>query len=297
VRLIRISQHPFHFQSFSSSASKAKGRDNYSKAQRKAHDAAVQSRRKRHQINQEPGDPIRGIQTEFVRSFSEPVAVPSTEVQTSQIEKGQAVGQVENTENSSSSILNYGIPTERLQQRLQISRQLTFTSRDPTYIPPATEAEAYNDKVNTALEVDLDKDRTATEAVKRILGAGFESSKDRQRRNIDKCIETFGRHNTDSILPAQDGGEQIATFRAGKDTGSSEVQIAILTAKINNLASALQQTGKHDKHNKRNLQLFVHKRQKLLRYLRRKEKGGPRWQNLISTLGLTEATWQGQINI
>lgn len=82
--------------------------------------------------------------------------------------------------------------------------------------------------------------------------------------------------------------------RVGPDTGSAEVQVAILTTKINVLADNL---GKKDKHNKRNLRLLVHKRQKLLKYLRRKERGGPRWQHLMDKLGLGDAMWKGEISL
>jgi len=134
------------------------------------------------------------------------------------------------------------------------------------------------------------------------------------RVNITRCVETFGRHNTDRIFPpkapslSRSGAEEVRTVRpetnvaatakrVGPDTGSSEVQIAILTAKIKTLADFLQARGKGDKHNKRNLQLLVHRRQKLLQYLRRKERGGPRWQHCIETLGLTEGTWRGEISL
>ncbi|KAJ8606166.1 hypothetical protein MRB53_041173 [Persea americana] len=122
------------------------------------------------------------------------------------------------------------------------------------------------------------------------------------RANIQRCIDTFGRHNTDAILARRqkrltqtEKTERMP--RIGQDTGSSEVQIAILTAKIRNLADVLGKRGYMDKHNKRNLRLLVHRRQKLLQYLRRKEKGGPRWQNLTKTLGLTEGTWKGEITL
>ena len=52
-----------------------------------------------------------------------------------------------------------------------------------------------------------------------------------------------------------------------------------------------------DKANKRNLRLLVHRRQKLLRYLRQKERGGPRFQNVLETLGLTEGMWKGEISM
>jgi ribosomal protein S15 len=127
------------------------------------------------------------------------------------------------------------------------------------------------------------------------------------RINVQRCIDTFGRHNTDQVLPPRpraaltpesaEGAAQEKKPRAGPDTGSSEVQIAILTAKIRTMANMLEKNGNGDKHNKRNLRVLVHKRQKLLKYLRRKERGGPRWQNLIETLGLTEGTWKGEISL
>jgi ribosomal protein S15 len=86
--------------------------------------------------------------------------------------------------------------------------------------------------------------------------------------------------------------------RAGPDTGSSEVQIAILTAKIRTLTKALDiNRGYKDKHNKRNLRLLVHRRQKLLAYMERKERGSERWTRMIEKLGLTPATWRGQIDL
>ncbi|CAK3952070.1 related to ribosomal S15 [Lecanosticta acicola] len=144
---------------------------------------------------------------------------------------------------------------------------------------------------------------TAQEALKRISSLSLGSSKDRLRVNIQRCIDEFGRHNTDHTLPPRPAaavtGEQPEAFpRVGSDTGSSEVQIAILTAKIRTLADSLELRGTPtDKVNKRNLRLLVHKRAKLLKYMRRKERGGPRWQNLIEKLGLTDGTWKGEISL
>jgi len=152
--------------------------------------------------------------------------------------------------------------------------------------------------------------KTAAEALRRIASLSLGSSKDRHRVNVQRCIETFGRHNTDLFLPPKPGQSDSAktvseiplmdnskTPRVGPDTGSSEVQIAVLTAKIRTLADFLQTRGKPDKVNKRNLRLLVHRRQKLLQYLRRKERGGPRWQRVTEMLGLTEGTWKGEISL
>lgn len=143
---------------------------------------------------------------------------------------------------------------------------------------------------------------TAEEALRRISSLSLASSKDRIRVNIQRCVDVFGRHNTDSSLAprlkaAENTQEHDKFPRVGKDTGSSEVQIAILTAKIRTLADGLELRGHPDKMNKRNLRLLVHRRAKLLNYLRRKERGGPRWQHLIEKLGLTEGTWKGEISL
>ena len=70
--------------------------------------------------------------------------------------------------------------------------------------------------------------------------------------------------------------------------------MAVLTTKINTLANNLHNK---DKLNKRNLRLLVHKRQKLLAYMRRKERAGPRWRNLVEGLGIQDAMWKGEISL
>jgi len=68
-----------------------------------------------------------------------------------------------------------------------------------------------------------------------------------------------------------------------KDTGSPEVQIAILTERIKNLTEHFKE-HKHDNYNKRALQRLVGRRKKLLKYL--KEKDFNRYQNIVLKLGL-----------
>ena len=145
----------------------------------------------------------------------------------------------------------------------------------------------------------------AREAIGRIASLGLSNAPDRLRVNKQRCIDDFGRHNTDqSLAPrlvstsSKKYAPAVKTPRVGPDTGSSEVQIAILTAKIKALADHLQTKGRQkDKVNKRNLRLLVHRRQKHLTYLERKERGGPRFQHVVKTLGLTEGAWKGEISM
>ena len=55
-----------------------------------------------------------------------------------------------------------------------------------------------------------------------------------------------------------------------KDTGSSEVQIAVLSERIHNLTDHFK-NHKHDDHSKRGLLAMVNKRKKLLNYLSKKD--------------------------
>ena len=55
-----------------------------------------------------------------------------------------------------------------------------------------------------------------------------------------------------------------------KDTGSAEVQIAVLTERINNLIEHFK-NHKHDNHSKRGLVALVNNRKKLLSYLSKKD--------------------------
>lgn len=55
------------------------------------------------------------------------------------------------------------------------------------------------------------------------------------------------------------------------DTGSPEVQVALLTHQINDLVQGHFSTHKKDHHSRRGLMRFIRLREKLLKYLRRKD--------------------------
>lgn len=71
--------------------------------------------------------------------------------------------------------------------------------------------------------------------------------------------------------------------RADGDTGSTEVQVAILTERIKNLTEHFKTHAK-DNHSRRGLLMLVNKRRSLLDYLRRRD--GQRYLDLIAKLGL-----------
>lgn len=78
--------------------------------------------------------------------------------------------------------------------------------------------------------------------------------------------------------------EVVAKFKRGEnDTGSPEVQVALLTYRINDLQNHFK-ANKHDHHSRRGLIRMVNQRRKLLDYLKRKDL--QRYTSLISELGL-----------
>lgn len=345
---------------------------------------------KRKQLQQERetalGDPVRSKPTPFLESL----AMSSST---------NAPNLAENEQH-----LNYEVTSEMTEKQLAHSKWLTepLLRRDGQPTDPEHHAKL--------TEVHEKLHENAQKAIGSITSITNASQGDKQRINIQRCIETFGRHNTDSVLspkpasldlgtgignlsvpashrsipdvprkpallrpfpephlPFSSGSDHIPLHkrddltpeqeawsqerasqlkawrqerdaylawwhspasieqrlahippeeqpkererltrltllrmlssvpkRSGPDTGSSEVQIAILTTKINNLANNLHNK---DKNGKRDLRLLVHRRQKLLKYLRRKERGGPRWQNIVELLGINDAMWKGEISL
>ena len=76
----------------------------------------------------------------------------------------------------------------------------------------------------------------------------------------------------------------ISEYGTGEtDTGSPEVQVAMLTKRIQDLTEHLK-THKHDHHSRRGLLLLVGQRRRLLQYLQAKDIA--RYRSLIERLGL-----------
>ena len=73
--------------------------------------------------------------------------------------------------------------------------------------------------------------------------------------------------------------------QASGDTGSPEVQVALLTTRINQLTGHLKQHSKDD-HSRRGLLKMVAKRRRLLNYINVKDKDGKRYKELAVSLGL-----------
>ena len=85
-------------------------------------------------------------------------------------------------------------------------------------------------------------------------------------------------------IPAARKAELIKEYATQEgDTGSPEVQVAVLTERINNLTEHFKE-HKKDNHSRRGLLKMVSQRRRLLDYV--KGKSNERYQSLIERLGL-----------
>ena len=85
-------------------------------------------------------------------------------------------------------------------------------------------------------------------------------------------------------ITAERKAEVIKDYRRDEnDTGSPEVQVAILTTRINQLTDHFKAHAK-DNHSRRGLLMMVNKRRSLLDYLKREDHG--RYTAIIAKLGL-----------
>ncbi len=89
----------------------------------------------------------------------------------------------------------------------------------------------------------------------------------------------------ETVAPSPEKQEVILQFAvAPGDTGSPEVQVALLTKRIANLVDHLK-TNNHDNHSRRGLLGIVSKRRRLLNYLEKKD--AKRYKGIKAKLGLS----------
>ena len=86
------------------------------------------------------------------------------------------------------------------------------------------------------------------------------------------------------VMQVAQKAQVVKTYqRSGKDTGSTEVQVALLTERINSLTDHFKSHVK-DFHSRRGLLKMVSQRRKLLDYLKRKD--ADKYRSIIDRLGL-----------
>lgn len=116
------------------------------------------------------------------------------------------------------------------------------------------------------------KKTKATKIQKKVMVKKTEETKKEKELKPIQSLENKTKQEIIKLFATKEG-----------DTGSPEVQAALLTQKINNLVNHLNQNPK-DNHSRRGLLKVIAKRRRILRYLQ--EKDNQRYQDLIKKLGL-----------
>ena len=139
---------------------------------------------------------------------------------------------------------------------------------------PKKQVESNHMAAIDGMEEALAQEKVKTEAIQKIVGLQNGNAKSVQIWNVHQAIDWFKQ---------KEG-----------DTGSPEVQSAILTVRIHNLNSHLNQHRK-DRHNYKQLRNMIHQRAKLLKYL--KSKDASRYYKCLDGLGLEPRAVEGEITL
>lgn len=107
-----------------------------------------------------------------------------------------------------------------------------------------------------------------------------------EKKTIKKAVKVSKKVSEPLPVPSEEKAQIISEYQVKPgDTGSPEVQIALLTSRIDKLVGHLK-ANPSDNHSRRGLLGIISKRRRLLNYLENKEK--PRYKEIAKKLGLTK---------
>lgn len=143
-------------------------------------------------------------------------------------------------------------------------------------LPHATAELAYDPERPAKSAAQAAEQHQQTQTLQRILDLRNASRAGIDAVNRQRIIAEFGRK----------------TESGGIDSGSSQVQAALITHKIRNLWNHVEQNNR-DKHNRKALRVLVHKRAKILKYFKRKHEH--EYDALLKDLGLVRSAVEGEL--
>lgn len=130
--------------------------------------------------------------------------------------------------------------------------------------------------------------KTAKKAIKtaeKVEKKAVKKTEKVEKKAVKKVVKAAKKEEVQPA-PSEEKAQIISEYQVKPgDTGSPEVQIALLTARIEKLASHLK-TNNKDNHSRRGLLGIISKRRRLLNYLETKEK--TRFKEISKKLGLTK---------
>ncbi|GAC98204.1 likely mitochondrial ribosomal protein [Pseudozyma hubeiensis SY62] len=120
--------------------------------------------------------------------------------------------------------------------------------------------------------------------------AKVQSEEDTNKHSLARILDL--RNASGKGIQVENIRRIIAHFGDQKDTGSPEVQAAVLTYRIRNLHEHLQ-VNRHDNSNRRSMSLLTHQRAKILKYL--KKKSPQRYHAILPRIGIEARAVEGEV--
>lgn len=171
--------------------------------------------------------------------------------------------------------LNFGLDVNDRRTLFQSLPRVMTTDRAMDLADASLNQEGPDALAQDLADLEVEQAQSA-ETLSRILDLRNASGKGIQVENTRRIIAHFGR-------PTESGG---------LDTGSPEVQAALLTYRIRNLAEHLL-GARHDNSNRRSMRRLVHQRAKILRYF--KSRDPIRYQSFLPRIGVEARAVEGEI--
>lgn len=186
-----------------------KHRDPYAIAQAKARKSANLSKQEilKKERASTLGDPVRGTETDFVRSFDTALAsdpTPTSNATTLRTKKSPGAD-APGPSASRDEHLNFFLSKAELDQGIEHSSWLLTPTEEDLKKPTTHSMIGELSEEERRAKIG-EEQTTASEAMRRIASLSLASSKDRLRVNTQRCIDSFGRHNTDKVLDPKPAG-------------------------------------------------------------------------------------------
>ncbi|KAF9897434.1 hypothetical protein BX616_005597 [Lobosporangium transversale] len=272
------------------------------KARRSRKDIAIQTRKanlkkqedKHREFEESTPDYIIGKETEFTRSLLQPQTLfqaPLASIKPPTTTDTES-DSTSSSSSTSSSRSNFSFSASPLSSSIFSSSRapLVVSTSEPSgyqHFLTNQEAELIFDKVpHIHLEELMNRSTLVSDKLQLPI--------EKQKAELVRRIIALENGNAKQIILENIRRAKEAFQRFEGDTGSPEVQAAIMTVRIQNLNNHVL-NNKKDKHNYRRLRMLVHQRQTVLKYL--KKSNPDRYHTCLDRLGLEPRAIEDEIVI
>ncbi|KAG0362726.1 hypothetical protein BGZ54_008511 [Gamsiella multidivaricata] len=249
----------------------------------------LKQERKRQEFENSTPDYIIGKETDFTRSLIKPQNVFQSPL--AAIKPAEAESSANSTEDGASSQSSSSFFKSPLSPSI-----FSSSSRTPLVVS-TSKPSGYQHFLNEQ-EADLIFERVPQAQVQELMNRSSLVNErvqlpiERQKAELIRRISALENGNAKQVALENVRRAREAFQRAEGDTGSPEVQAAVMTVRIQNLNNHVI-NNKKDKHNYRRLRMLIHQRQTVLKYLKKTDP--ERYHACLDRLGLEPRAIEDEI--